>query len=252
MTRIYLKYRTLTYLILLVASSVLLSCEKENRGDCFKSTGEISSETRLLEPFSRLEVEDNVNVYIHFAPEHSAVVEAGQNLISSIETEVVDHTLYIRNNNTCNWVRKYNVPVNVTLHCTQIDFLISRGYGTIETLDTIVQTEFYAEQWLASGRLELLLNTERAYIKSHTGPADYSCHGSSNYLYAYNSSSGMLHLEGVKAQNAMAWNTGNGNIYVNVSDSLEILLDDIGDVHYTGNPAFLNVNRNGSGKAIPF
>lgn len=241
-----------TFCAILLASVLLVGCEKENKGDCFKSTGSITTETRTLEPFVRLEVEDNVNVYIHFGPDHSADIEAGSNLISSIETEVKDQTLYIRNTNKCNWVRKYNVPVNVTLHCSQIDFLVARGYGTIETLDTIQQTEFYAEQWLASGVLKLLLNTDRAYLKSHTGPADYTCHGKSNYLYAYNSSSGMLHLEGVFAENAFVWNTGNGNIYVNVSDSLEVQLDDIGDVHYTGNPTYLDVTQTGTGTAIPF
>ena len=248
MKKFKLKY---AFCVILLAS-VLMGCEKENRGDCFKSTGSITTEIRELDSFVRLEVEDNVNVFIHFGPNHSAEIEAGSNLISLIETEVKDQTLYIRNKNKCNWVRKYNVPINVTLHCSQLDYLVSRGYGTIETLDTIKQPEFYAEQWLASGVLKLLLNTERAYLKSHTGPADYTCHGRSDYLYAYNSSSGMLHLEGVFAKNSLAWNTGSGNIYVNVSDSLSIQIDDIGDVHYTGDPEYLNVTQTGTGTAIPF
>lgn len=228
------------------------SCKKENMGDCFKSAGNVVSETRFLEDFTRLEVEDGVDVFFGFGQENVAIVETGTNLIDLIDTEVLDGTLYIRNRNTCNWVRKLDTPIRVDLTCKTLDFLVSRGFGQIESTDTISQPVFAAEQWDASGTIRLLLNTEEVYLKSHTGPADFVCHGNTNILYAYNSSMGILRLEGIQANGIQIWNRGVGDIYVTTNYWGNIHIDDIGDVYYTGNPVELTIETNGPGQAIPF
>lgn len=226
-------------------------CKKENLGDCFKSTGSLTTEMRELPSFNRLEVEDNVNVYIRFGETNKAEVEAGKNLLDLIETEVVDNTLFIRNKNTCNWVRSYKVPVNVELHCQSIHELIARGFGEIQTLDTLHADIFLAEQWLSSGIIKLLLNTNQVYLKTHTGPADFECSGISDYLYAYNSSQGIFHLEGIQAAEGLIWNDGVGDIYVNVSDTLSMQLDNKGDIYYYGDPAHVVTESSDDGQAIP-
>lgn len=220
-------------------------------GDCFKSTGSIVTEMRELAPFERIEVEDNVNVFLRFNGENSAQIEAGENLMELIETEVDGNTLHIRNRNTCNWVRSLKVPINITVNCTALFELIARGYGTISSLDTLEQEVFYAEQWLASGSVNLVLNTKEVFLKSHTGPADFSCSGETDFLYAYNSSYGILRLESIDAQNGYVWNTGTGDIHVHVRDSLTVQIDRQGDVYYSGNPHFLETNITGEGNAIP-
>lgn len=225
-------------------------CKKENLGDCFKSTGSLTTEMRELPPFNRLEVEDNVNVYIRFGETNKAAIEAGDNLLDLIETEVVENTLYIRNKNTCNWVRSYKVPVNIELHCQQLNELIARGFGEIQTLDTLHTDIFLAEQWLASGIIKLLLNTDQVYLKTHTGPADFECSGVTDYLYAYNSSQGIFHLEDIQANDGLIWNDGVGDIYVNVSDTLEMELDNKGDIYYFGDPAYVTIETSDDGQAI--
>lgn len=230
---------------------VFFGCKKENMGDCFKSTGNIETEMRSLAIFNRIEVEDNVNVFIRFDDEHKAEVTSGKNLLSMIETEVRDQTLFIRNNNKCNWVRSFKKPVNVTVYCEYLDELIARGFGTVETLDTIQQATFYSEQWLASGEVKLLLNTNEVYIKSHTGPADFDCRGTTDFLYSYNSSQGILDLRHLKANDAFVWNKGTGNIYVQVEDSLEVLIESVGDIYYSGNPGTIIHTGSGSGELLP-
>lgn len=240
------------FIAVIAVFALLASCKKENMGDCFKSAGSVVSETRMLDDFTQLEVEDGVNVYFGFGPSNEAIVETGSNLIDLIDTEVVDGTLYIRNRNTCNWVRNLDIPIRVNLTCKKLDLLISRGFGEIESTDTISQPVFAAEQWEASGTIRLLLNTDEVYLKSHTGPADFVCHGHTNILYAYNSSMGILRLEGVQANGIQVWNRGVGDIYVTTNYWGNIQIDDIGDVYYTGNPVELNLEINGPGQAIPF
>ncbi len=238
-------------ILLLIAALFLSGCQKENMGDCFKSTGSVQIELRTLEAFSRLETEDNINVFIRFGDAHKVEIEAGEHLLSMIETEVREGTLFIRNNNTCNWVRDFKKPINVTIWCNQLHELIARGYGTVQTLDTIRQQKFYAEQWLASGVVKLLLATEEVYIKSHTGPADYECSGKTNFLYAYNSSAGILDLQQIKANEAFIWSKGTGNIYIHVSELLEAQIENVGDVYYLGSPSTIIRSGNGEGNLLP-
>lgn len=227
-------------------------CKKENMGDCLKSTGTVVTEFRELEDFNRIEVFDNVNVFIHFGESPNAEIEAGSNLLKSIETEVVGETLYIRNNNKCNWVRSFEVPINIHLTSTNLIEIVARGVGNIETIDTINTDELLVEQWESSGTVKLRLNTNKVYLKSNTGPADFECSGSSEFLYAYSSGYGIFRLEEVTSVDAYIWNKGTGDIYVNASNSLEILLNYIGDVYYTGNPETLNITSTHNGQAIPF
>ncbi|TVR36508.1 MAG: DUF2807 domain-containing protein [Cryomorphaceae bacterium] len=236
----------------MLALFVFLSgCKKENMGDCLKAVGNQLVETRLLEPFTRMEVEDGVTVVFRFDENHRAVVTAGENLIDLIETEVQAETLYIRNRNVCNWVRALDTQISVIVYCTELKELISRGYGTIESGDTISQPFFAVEQWDASSTIRLTLNTQEVYILSHTGPADYFCTGQSDFLYAYNSSMGILRLEEVAAQEVQVWNRGVGDIHVNASQKASILIDRVGDVYYHGNPTELEITENSTGKAIP-
>lgn len=238
--------------IWLLAVFVFLSgCKKENMGDCLKAVGNQLVVTRALEPFTRMEVEDGITVVFRFDEEHRAEVSAGENLIDLIETEVRDETLFIRNRNVCNWVRPLDTQISVVVFCAELRELISRGYGTIESGDTITQPFFAVEQWDASSTIRLRLNTQEVYILSHTGPADYFCTGQSDFLYAYNSSMGILRLEEVAAQEVQVWNRGVGDIHVNASQKASILIDRVGDVYYHGNPAELEITENGTGRAIP-
>ena len=53
-------------IVFFISALVLLfsACKKENRCDCIKRTGDIISEVRTVKAFDRLQVEQNVNVFI--------------------------------------------------------------------------------------------------------------------------------------------------------------------------------------------
>lgn len=243
----------ITSVLFLWSTLFLISgCAKENMGDCLKSTGSIQTEMRVLETFTRLEVEDNINVLIYFDDKYEIEIEAGKNLIPLIETEVLNGTLHLRNNNKCNWVRSFEVPVNVKLTCPSLDFLVARGFGTIETIDTIVGMSFTAEQWESSGLVKLRLNTQQAWLKTNTGPGNFKCYGETEYLYAYNSSSGIFRLEYLYSNQCFIWNSGVGDMHVRVGGPAEFTIDDVGDIYYTGSPHTVITHLNGSGQLIPF
>src|SRR3954470_838525 len=110
-----------------VLGMVLASCKKENLFDCFKSTGAIVTERRSIESFTETIIYDNVNVIIVQDSLTYLEVNAGENLLPLINTEIRGGKLIIENNNKCNWVRDFSVPVNVYMHVPHLRILDTYG-----------------------------------------------------------------------------------------------------------------------------
>jgi hypothetical protein len=106
-------------------------CSKEKTFDCVKSTGDLKKEDRYFDNFSVLYVEDNINVVLVQSLAGKVTVEAGENLLSKIKCVQEGKKLTIKNKNTCNWVRKYDVPINIYVGVDQIKEISQSGYGKI-------------------------------------------------------------------------------------------------------------------------
>jgi hypothetical protein len=107
------------------------SCSKEKTFDCIKSTGHLKKEDRYFDNFSSLYVYDNINVILVQNLAGKVTVEAGENLLPKITCEQDGKKLTIKNKNTCNWVRKYDVPINLYVGVDQVKEISQSGYGKI-------------------------------------------------------------------------------------------------------------------------
>src|SRR5690242_20273176 len=96
-----IKYISLCFVLCLL----LFSCKKESLFDCFKSTGDIVTERRNIGTFTETIIYNNVNVIIVQDSLTYLEINAGENLLPLITTEIRNGKLIIENNNKCNWVR---------------------------------------------------------------------------------------------------------------------------------------------------
>src|SRR5689334_18323193 len=85
----------------------LTTCQKEHLFDCFKSAGKSVTENRAATPFTNINLTNNVDLIINPDTTFYIKVTAGDNLIDGIITELQGTTLYIRNENRCNWMRSF-------------------------------------------------------------------------------------------------------------------------------------------------
>jgi hypothetical protein len=121
-----------------IISLLLLSCSKEKTFDCVKSTGAVVKEERSFEDFDELLVEDNINIILVQNIPGKVVLEAGKNLLPKIGITKIGRVLTVRNNNTCNWVRNYKVPVNVYVGADQVKKITQHGYGRLTAGEAVV------------------------------------------------------------------------------------------------------------------
>ncbi|MFH1321764.1 MAG: DUF2807 domain-containing protein, partial [Bacteroidota bacterium] len=221
---------SITLIILLFSS-----CKKENEGDCFISTGEIIKKEVSTGEFSEIDVYDNINLLITQDTFNNVVIEAGENLIPFIITQVEDGRLTIRNNNRCDLVRSYKKKeVNVFATTNGIKRIIHNGYGWIKNTDTLINDAIDISV-NSYGDVELTVKVNYSHIDTHSG-GDIILKGTSLLNGFWTSGNNWVRCSELITDTTYLDASITGNCYVNATKKLDVKIHSSGDVYYSGNP----------------
>ncbi len=240
--------KRLVFVVLI--SSCMFSCTKENMCDCFKGTGDDIMETRTLSDFDVLEVHKNVIVKLVQDTINYVVVEGGDNLISLVKTDVDNGALNITNNNTCNWVRSFKKEISATLHFKNIKEISHYGSKDITSENTII-TKSLNVQNFNSADIHLTVQTDECFARLMGASGDIYITGQTNYSYVFGGSFGFAYEQDLVHNTCFVDHRGNGDIYVSTGALLQANLSYVGNIYYTGNGK-VESKITGSGKLIRY
>ena len=243
--------KTILYLVILFAIPNWM-CKKENACDCLKGTGDISNEERALASFSSVEVEDNVNVIFQEDTLQQVTVQAGANLIQNITTDIVEGKLVIKNKNKCNFVRRYDIPINVYIHVlrNQIFSIKTMGTGLISNTNSCTNDSIDL-QIESSGDIEFQMGGLcKTYTHQH-GAGDLTLKGSCEQLIIYSKGTGFTITDACTNIYTWVYTNTTGKITVQSTALLIAIIDGSGNVYYTGNPNTIQKTENATGKLLP-
>ena len=218
--------------------------------DMFKGTGKKISEIRALPAFAKIYLKDNVNVIITQGSTQEVKVEAGEKLVPLIRTRVDTGTLFISNDNKCNWARSYKKGT-ITVHITMptLRFIWHYGSGNISCTDTIA-CDTINILTRETGDVELTLNANVIFNQLH-GTSDVTLHGKSPLMGVFHIGEGYLHAEDLQADYLWEYTKASGNDYLKVKYWLYAKIEWAGSIYYRGNPPTVLSELNGNGKLIP-
>ena len=242
-----IKYAALISIVLLFTT-----CKKDHMLDCFKSAGKIVTDSRTSSPFVNIDLNNNVDLVINPNSAFYIKVTAGENIIDGIITEIDGGTLYIRNENRCNWMRSFKNTYTVEVGMDKPVNITYYGSGDINCKDTIRSDEFTFDCKNGSGSINFLFNCEATHLNNHTGRSDIHAKGFSRVSYIYLNDVGTLDAEEFETNNSYITNTSTGDIKVKVKEDLGVIIKYVGNIFYTGNPHTISQNITGSGKLIAF
>jgi len=229
----------------------LPSCEKKDISDCFKNTGEIIKESRNVGYFNGIELSDNVNLILRYDTANlSVTVEAGKNLIGNISTTTEGNLLKINNNNECNWTRDFATPINVYVSLPKLDTLFYQGSGDINCENTFVNDSVLIEIREGAGSIKLNIDVSKSIIYAHTGTTDISVKGNTWVCMFSSTGLGPVDLLGLECQFMYMKTSSPNHCYLNVEQSLNGVIENLGNVYYKGNPWEINFEINGDGNLI--
>ena len=242
-----IKYSLSAYVLITL---IFASCKKENLFDCFKSTGDIVTERRSIDRFTEVVCYDNINVFFEQDSFTYIDVNAGENLLPLIVTEIRGGKLIIENNNKCNWVRDFSVPINVYVHLPALRTVDTYGSGKIYSLNTLVNDTIEVNNRNTSD-VELNVAAQAIYCRQHAAYGDNKITGNASYLYIFNLGQGYCDCSGLAVNDADVVSKTTGQTYIDACDLLHAEISYSGNVYYRGTPAISSVIT-GSGKLIQF
>ncbi|MFC2137536.1 head GIN domain-containing protein [Bacteroidota bacterium] len=264
-----MKTRTLIGIMIIATATFLTSC----RGylwNCIDGNGYKSAEYRYLENFDEVTVTGDYDVYINQGNEYDILIQADENLLPYVVTDVSGDNLKIKNyENRC-----LNPTGSIDIYITmpEINKLKLTGSGLI-VCDSLDADDLEVEL-IGSGDIELGYGSSYIYIRDEIkientgsgdiyidleadvveveliGSGDIVLEGSADESDLYIAGSGDIESEDLEVDECFAKIVGSGDIFVNVRRILDVKITGSGDLYYIGNPDRVYQDITGSGDLV--
>lgn len=238
--------------LIIIFSFIVLSCEKAPL-----TNGKPTTETReFSEHIRSLYIYDDIDVTLIEDDSFRIEVTTAENLMEKITSNVVDGTLYLKNENIRNWARSYDYPLEIKIFHNSITNINYKSWGFLKTegflsKDTIANFNLYVEH--GSGDIDLKLNCKNLNINSNDGTCKITASGSSDYTYIRSRSTSPINTLELVSHDVKAEVHYIGSIYVNCENNLEANIYNYGSIYYKGEPE-LNIYEHPlyNGKVLPY
>lgn len=247
----YFSVRNLVLPLLLLTALLTISCDKETAPDCLKSTGKTIRQVRRISAFSEIVLNDDINLYLTHNHDSTLTIEAGENLLPEIETIGDDNTLTIRNRNTCNWVRSYKRPVNVTIGVPHTGLLLThRGFGKIQSAQPLRIGYLTISSFDAGGNVWIEGKLNHVVVYSNSA-AHIILSGEANYLQAWlHNSIGRISAQSLRTTICNLTHDGNNEMRVFPVEELKARISANGTVAYYNQPLSITREVGKDGKLV--
>lgn len=237
-------------LFLFLGITIFSGCNKENRCDCFKTTGNDITINRDISSFDTVFVKDKVDVYLIEDSIFKIEIVGGANLVALIKTDITNNKLSIRNENKCNVVRSYKRKIKVYVHAPKLKGIIHRGVGNIYCENELKSdTIFY--QVFNSGDLHLSVSNIYLFGGAN-GIGDVHVKGNCTKHLSNINGEGFLFAEELKTNFSDLYLKTSGTSKVYATDELRVVLTESGDLYYKGNPSTITKTITGTGQLIHY
>ncbi len=264
-----MKNKTALTLVIFVILSSLLACNisvGNTNIETIRGSGKVVSETREVSNISGVELALQGTLHISVGTNESLRIEAEDNLLGYILTDVSGGELVIKTKTGVNL--NNTKPINYYLTVTGLKSIAISSSGDIEASDLV--SEAFSTSVSSSGDLTIssLKCTSLQVRSSSSGntsignlqadsinvtissSGDVTIENGSVPKQDVNiSSSGDYQADAVVSSTAQVSISSSGNATVRVSDQLSGRLSSSGNIYYIGNPS-VNVSTSSSGEAI--
>lgn len=201
-----------------------------------RGSGNVVSETREVQDVLSISISLPADVLIQQGKTESLKIEAEDNLMPQLSTEIEMGTLVIKNK-VSNWNERVNPskPVRITITVKDLHSLDLSGTGTtrIEKLDT----QDLSVKISGTGDLTITQLTASKLDCRLSGAGSVTASGTANNLQLVISGVGSFDGAELVNKNADARISGAGSATVHPADSLSAEISGTGSIDYFGSPS---------------
>lgn len=233
--------KTPTIIITLFTALALSSC---NFNMNFGENGNgnvVSQEREVTEDFDQVKGSAGLDVYLTQGGENKIVVEADENLLQYIETDVENGKLHLTTS------RNIGNSKALKVHVTFKDLnSVEASSGADIMGKSIIKSEYLSLKSSSGAGLNLEVFSKDLTAKTSSG-ADMTLVGKASSLNATASSGSELDAKKLLVLNGKAKASSGAEVTVNVKQRLETHASSGGEINYYGNPVSVNQNESNSG-----
>ncbi|MFK7747599.1 MAG: head GIN domain-containing protein [Kordia sp.] len=234
---------------------LFISCDKEDINDCFQSSGSIISEVVTIADFSKIEVGENITLVIKEGEQHELEIETGANLINDVAAKVVGETLFLSDNNNCNYFRDYGITTIyvTTPTLTQIrsktQFEVrSDGMLTFPNLELI--SENFTNNNAASGDFKLQVQNQELKIVFNNLSNLFISGSTEEFIISFPGGNARVEAADFIAKTAIISSRGSNDIIINPQQKLSGNIYGTGDVIAVNRPPTIDFTAHYIGQLI--
>ncbi len=203
-----------------------------------KGNGNVVKEDRKIESFSRIICRNSINLYLTQGEEEKITIEADDNLMELIITEVKDQSLEIYLTKTVKEAKKLNVYVTFKT----ISMLQNSGATTTHSQNKIKADNF---QLNTSGASDVKLDLEvNNLVCDISGASVVKLKGSANLMNVEVSGASDFSAGELVAQTCNVSASGASNAFVTAIKAIEMDESGVSNISYSGTAS--NTKKNGS------
>jgi hypothetical protein len=234
--------KSIKLIIAVLLLATLNSCIMDMHFGHTNGNGNVIMEERHLnDDFDQVKGSAGLDVYLTEGAENKVVVEADENLMDIIETNVVNGKLTIRANK--NIGRSKAKKVHVTYKNLNS---IEASSGADVIGNSVIKSETLNLDSSSGADIEIEVLTRDLYAETSSG-ADIVVSGKTLNFNAKATSGSDLKAKKLNAIDCNARASSGADITVNVKDRLDAKASSGGDVRYYGNPEAVSKDGGSSG-----
>lgn len=211
-----------------------------------RGSGDIKTETRNVKNFTGVSTATAIDIYLTQGNDFEVVVEADDNLLEYITTDVDDGVLKVRFQRGINVIWSKKKVVHVTMK--EVDMISASSAG-----DVIGQTPIEAGdlkiRTSSAGDVKLEVFAKNLDLGTSSS-GDITLSGEADYLEASTSSAGDIKAFELTVKEADIKASSAGDVKITVTERLNARASSAGDIQYRGNPKKLEAKSSSAGDVI--
>ena len=206
-------------------------CSDDNR-TTIEGSGNVVTETRTVDEFDQISVEGFGKLNVEVGPAVSLTVEAEDNVLQYLITEVRGSTLKVGSDDDHEF-RNVEEPVYTITTPSLVKVSIA---GSGDVTATGIETDDFDVSIAGSGDVITPEVVVGSFDVSISGSGDVEPTGTTTSLGVSINGSGNFRGEGLVVADAEVDINGSGDVTVNASDTLDVSINGSGSVRYLGDP----------------
>jgi hypothetical protein len=221
--------------------------------DSLFNSGVVKTKVIDISKFTTIEVESIFEIELVSDTIYRIYVTGGENLQPLIKTEVKEEVLYLSHTIKNNWSRNYE-KVKLKIHTRPFSRINVRKPVKIFNNDIYKGNEFSLVDFGKYCELDMNVDVDNCLVAmSSDNFGRFKVKGNAGYAQIWGWGSCVVRADSLVTGNCYVLHRGIGNVYVNVTGNLDVLLQFSGNIYYKGLPAVINVqDSSGTGKLINF